>query len=318
MNYQTDPVGRRIGLGCVTFGREIDADAAFRIMDYAFERGVRLFDTAESYGGGASEAIVGRWLKTHGLRRQVTVVTKTGAPLTLSHIAAAIEGSRDRLGLDKLGIFMPHSPDPTTPMEETLEALTLAQQAQKIEVLGCSNYSASQLRAALQLSDEHGWARFRAVQPNYNLVEREIERELLPLAADNSIRVITYSPLGAGFLTGKYSPDRTQLPAGSRFGIKPGHADIYFAPGKFATVERLCAKSAATGVPMAQLAMSWVFQNPCVDTVLIGARSLAHLDNAFTALHADFPPEWKAEMDAWHPPGAPATPDPTPAPAAGD
>ena len=292
----------RIGLGCVTFGREIDADASFRIMDDAVEKGIRFFDTAESYGDGASERIVGRWLRTRVMHRHVTVATKVGGRLTRSHVAEAIEASRERLGLDTIGAYLLHSPDPATPIEETLEALTPAVRQNKIGLLGCSNYSASDLSAALDASSAHGLARFQIIQPNYNLVEREIERELLPLAARNAIRVITYSPLGAGFLTGKYSPDRAQLPAGSRFDTKPGHADIYFSPEKFQTVERLRAKSAVTGVPMVQLAMAWVFQNPRVHTVLVGARSTAHLDNAFTALQEPFPADWKTEMDGWLPP----------------
>jgi aryl-alcohol dehydrogenase-like predicted oxidoreductase len=292
----------RIGLGCVTFGREIDADAAFRIMDYAVEKGIRFFDTAASYGDGASEQVVGRWLRARAMDGQIIIATKVIGRLTRSHVSQAIEASRERLGLDTIGAYLLHCPDPATPVEETLEALTLAVQQKKIGLLGCSNCSAGELSAALQASDAHGLARFRIVQPNYNLVEREIERELLPLAAQNDIRVVTYSPLGAGFLTGKYTPDRSQFPAGSRFAVKPGHADIYFAPEKFQTVERLRAKSAVTGVPMAQLAMAWVFQNPRVHTVLVGARSTAHLDNAFTARHEPFPADWKTEMDTWLPP----------------
>lgn len=292
----------RIGLGCVTFGREIDADAAFRIMDYAVEKGIRFFDTAESYGDGASEQIVGRWLRARAMQGRITIATKVSGRLTRSHVARSIEASRERLGLDTIGVYMLHCPDPATPIEETLEALTLAVEQKKIGLPGCSNYSAAELSAALGAGDAHRLARFRIVQPNYNLVEREIERELLPLAARNDIRVVTYSPLGAGFLTGKYTPDRAQFPDGSRFAVKPGHADIYFTPEKFQTVERLRAKSAATGVPMARLAMAWVFQNPRVDTVLVGARSTTHLDNAFTALHETFPADWKAEMDGWLPP----------------
>jgi 1-deoxyxylulose-5-phosphate synthase len=287
----------RIGLGCVTFGREIDQDAAFRIMDYAVEKGVRFFDTAESYGEGASEQIVGRWLRARAMQGRITIATKVLGRLTRSHVAEAIEASRERLGLDTIGAYLLHSPDPATPIEETLEALTLAVEQKKIGLFGCSNYSALELSAALCASDAHGLARFRIVQPNYNLVEREIERELLPLAARNDIRVVTYSPLGAGFLTGKYTPNRAQFPAGSRFAVKPGHADIYFTPEKFQTVERLRAKSTVTGVPMAQLAMAWVFQNPQVHTVLVGARSTAHLDNAFKALRWPLPADWKDEMD---------------------
>lgn len=292
----------RIGLGCVTFGREIGAEAAFRIMDYAAGKGIRFFDTAESYGEGASEKIVGQWLRASGMHARITIATKVSGRLTRSNVSRAVEASRERLGLDTIGVYMPHCPDPSTPIEETLEALTLAVEQKKIGVPGCSNYGVLELSAALRASDAHGLARFRIIQPNYNLVEREIERGLLPLAARNDIRVVTYSPLGAGFLTGKYAPDRTQFPAGSRFAVKPGHADIYFAAEKFQTVERLRAKSAATGVPMARLAMAWVFQNPRIDTVLVGARSTTHLDNAFTALHEPFPAAWKAEMDGWLPP----------------
>ena len=294
----------RIGLGCVTFGREIDEDAALRIMDYAAEKGIHFFDTAESYASGASEKIVGGWLRTRGMHRRITVSTKVIGSLTRAHIAEAIEASRNRLGLETIGAYLLHLPDPATPIEETLLALTEAVRSGRIALAGCSNYSFAGLREALACSDASGLEPFRMIQPIYNLVEREAERELMPFAARHGIRVVTYSPLGAGFLTGKYTPDRAQFPAGSRFAVKPGHADIYFTPEKFRAVDRLRAKAAASGIPMVRLAMGWVLQNPQVETVLVGARSTSHLDNALAALAEPLPAEWKFEMDAWLPPAS--------------
>lgn len=289
----------RLGLGCVTFGREIDENAAFQIMDCAFENGIRFFDTAEAYGAGESERIVGRWLHTRGLHGQITISTKVIGRLTRAHVAQAIEASRERLAVDTIGAYLLHYPDRATPIEEALEALTLAVERKQIALPGCSNFSADELEAALRASDAHGFARFHIIQPIYNLAAREAERTLLPMAGLHNIQVVTYSPLGAGFLTGKYTSDRSRFPAGSRFAVKPGHADIYFTPEKFQTVERLRAKSAATGIPMTRLAVAWVLQNPGVHTVLVGARSTVHLENALAALDTPLPPEWKSEMDGW-------------------
>ncbi|MGA2328009.1 MAG: aldo/keto reductase [Bryobacteraceae bacterium] len=300
----------RIGLGCVTFGREIDHDAAFAIMDYAVENGITLFDTAESYGDGASDRIVGRWLCSRAMRQRITVETKITRDFTKPHLREALNRSLERLGLDQVDIYMLHSFDASVPMEETLEGLTQAVEEGRTRFAGCSNFSAAQLTTALLISETHGFTRLRVIQPIYNLVEREIESELLPLARAQDIGVVSYSPLGAGFLSGKYASDPASIPAGSRFDIKPGHAGIYFKPGHFQVVERLRHKAALTGVPMVRLAMSWALQNPNVDCVLVGARCPAHITNALDALRMPIPAEWKIEMDNWAgtPLSAPETP----------
>ncbi len=312
----------RIGLGCVTFGREIDEQDSFRIMDYALERGITLFDTAEAYGGGeardyrrkvlgvddvrevsaeahSSEKIVGRWLRARGVRNQIVLQTKITTHFTASHIAQAVEDSLERLQTETIDIYMFHSFDADTPLEESLTAMTEALRRGKVHAIGCSNFTADQLRSALEVSRRLGLQRLEAVQPNYSLVARDIEQDLLPLCRKEQVAAVTYSPLGAGFLSGKYTADRHAFPKGSRFHVIPAHADVYFSERNFRVVEQLRNKSEVTGLPMVRLAMAWVLRNPDVTSALVGARTTAHLDNALMALEMDFPQEWMAEMNAW-------------------
>ena len=285
----------RIGLGCVTFGREIDEESAFRIMDRAMDLGITLFDTAEAYGGGESEKIVGRWLQSRGVRRDVVLLTKALPRFTRSHVRDALAGSLDRLGTDSVDLYMFHRFDPDTPVEEAVAAMDDAVKSGGARTGGYSNYTAAQLQAALGV----GGMRPAAIQSIYNLAAPGINEDLLPLCVREKIGAITYSPLGAGFLAGKYTPDRSAFPKGSRFDVIPGHADVYFSERNFRVVERLHGMSARVGVPAVRLAMGWVFQNPAVTTVLVGARNVGHLDNAVAALKMSFPPEWLTEMNAW-------------------
>ncbi len=289
----------RVGLGCVTFGREIDENTSFKIMDYAVEKGITFFDTAEIYGGGASEAIIGRWLRTRGMAGKIGLVTKVSKPLTKCHINDALSRSRDRLGVDVIDAYLFHFADPSIALEEPLEALTGAVQEGKIRVAGCSNFSADYLSHALDISEQHGLTRLRIVQPIYNLVAREIEQELLPLAVKRDVAVVTYSPLGAGFLSGKYLSNHELIPRGSRFDVKPGHKDIYFKPENFRLLERLRSKAQSIGLPMVRLAIDWVFRNPSVTSVLVGARSIEQVSNALDACNTPLPIELHAEMNSW-------------------
>lgn len=286
----------RIGLGCTTFGREIDEEAAFRIMDHAIESGITLFDTAESYGGGQSreyrrqnlgvddqrevsgemhspEKIIGKWLQSRGVRKDVVLLTKVFTNFTRSHVKDALEASLNRLRTDWVDLYMFHKFDPGTALEEAV--------------------------AAMEASRLAGLQRFEAIQSNYNLAAPGIAHDLLPVCVRENIGVITYSPLGAGFLTGKYTPDRSAFPKGSRFDVVPGHAEVYFSERNFRIVELLGEMAAWVGVLAVRLAMGWVFHNPAVTNVLVGARTIAHLDNALTSPHMDFPPEWVAEINAW-------------------
>ena len=289
----------KIGLGCVTFGREIDESQSFAIMDYAAEHGISVFDTAEAYAGGTSETIIGNWLRSRGMAGKITVITKVFKKLTKERIKEALSQSQERLGLDVIDGYLLHFFDETTPLEESLEGLTIAADSGSIRVAGCSNYSAEQLNRALDLSEKKGLIRFGLVQPIYNLTARDIEQDMLWDAAERRVEVVTFSPLGAGFLCGKYSASRETIPKGSRFDVIPGHVDIYFKPENFRIVEKLREKSEATGLSMSRLAMGWVMGNPLVSSVLVGARSVEQVAAAVEALNNPLPPDLRAEMDGW-------------------
>ncbi|RIK37356.1 MAG: aldo/keto reductase [Chloroflexi bacterium] len=294
----TDLKVSSIGLGCVTFGREIDEATSFTVMDHALERGITLFDTAEAYAKGRSEEVVGQWLKARGRRDQIVLATKVTPPLDEERILAAAEASLRRLQTDVIDLYQLHAFDPKTPLEATLAALNKLVEQGKVRYLGCSNFAAWQLCKALWEADANGWPRLESVQPNYNLAVRDIEAELLPCCADQEIGVITYSPLGAGFLTGKYTRSKT-APAGTRFDLLPSHWSIYDNEVAFQRMEKLRTKAEQTGRPMVDLALSWVMGQPGVTSVLIGCRSTAHVDQAFVAEQTGLPLALRAEMSSW-------------------
>jgi len=299
------PLGRTgstvsaIGLGAVTFGREIDQDSSFRIMDYAFEAGINFIDTAEAYADGESERVVGRWLRSRDCRDEVTLCTKVSTGGGATNIARAMEWSLDRLDVEHVDIMKMHSPDPSTPIQETLEALTREAEAGRVRVIGCSNYTAAQLREALDASAAEGYRRFEVVQPPYSLVLRDAEVDLFPLCRDEEVAVTSFSPLGAGFLTGKYTPSRSTIPQGSRFDVIPGHIDIYFSERNFRIVGLLEAKAEDMGVPMVRLAMAYALTSPDITSVLVGARVPQHIENALAALDMGLEPGLRSEMTAW-------------------
>jgi len=268
-----------IGMGCVTFGREIDKQTSHEIMNHAFEHGITLFDTAAAYGQGASELVVGEWLQSRNLQDQIVLATKVTGTLTRQRIVSSAETSLKRLQTDHIDLLQTHVWDESTPLEETLEALTALVQQGKVRYVGCSNYSASQLTSALTLSEQSRLIRMVSVQPPYNLVQREIEAELLPLCAAENIGVISYSPLAAGFLTGKYRSDQP-IPAGTRFDVAPGHQDIYFTEHGYQVLEQLDNEALTSGVSHVEQALNWVLKQPGVTSVLIGARNTSQIDQA--------------------------------------
>jgi len=312
----------RLGLGCATCGREIDEATSFQIRDAGLERGITLVDTAEAYGGGqarqyrrdnlgvedvrevsgemySSEKILGRWLKSRGVRSRVTIRTKVSANKSQQKVQQALEASLRRLQTDYIDLYLFHKYDPDVPLEEGLAALDRGEKAGRIRCSGCSNFSSEQLSEALGLSRRNGLPRLGVIQPIYNLARREIESDLLPLCQRQEVGVVTYSPLGAGFLAGKYTHDQAEIPKGTRFDVIPGHVDVYFHPRSFRVVERLRQMADRTGHSMVQLAMGWVLKRDGVDSVLIGARHTGHLDNALRSLEMEFPNEWMVEMNSW-------------------
>jgi 1-deoxyxylulose-5-phosphate synthase len=301
-----------IGLGTVNIGGALDEEAAYRLMDHAFERGITFFDTAEEYTSGRAEQRIGDWMQKTGSRADVTILTKvlSGA----SDIHAALEASLDRLKTDHVDIYLMHEFVPSPPLDEILAALTEEVQAGRVRAIGCSNYSTAQLKEALRISDEKGYRRLEVLQPEYNLVMApvsddsgeslfplglmETEDLLLPLAEHEGIAVTAYSPLGSGFLTGKYTQDRSQLP-GSRFGEGGPAAEHFLTDRNFKILEFVRSGAESLGIPIVQLAQAWVMTHPSVTSVIIGPRTPEQIDEAITAHEMGLNPEVRAELSAW-------------------
>ena len=275
-----------IGMGCVTFGREIDRELSFDVLDRAIERGITLFDTAEAYAKGASETVLGEWIADRRVRDDIVLATKVSGVLTEDRVVTSAEESLRRLQTDVIDLFQLHSWDDATPVDETMSALNSLVDSGKVRHIGCSNWAAGQLAKSLMLSQESDFAPMRSVQPPYNLVEREIEQDLLPLCADQKIGVISYSPLAAGFLTGKYGRGQ-QVPKGARFDVIPEHQPLYFTNQGYAALDRLEKAAEQTGNSMVQLALAWVLHQPNITSMLIGARNTEQVDQAFEADQLD-------------------------------
>lgn len=282
----------RIGLGCVTFGREIDEATSFALLDHALARGVTLYDTAAAYGQGASETILGRWLAS---RRPegITVATKIAPPYDLWEVDASLE----RLGVERIDLLYLHSWHPNAAAPTTLAALDALVRGGKVAAVGASNFSEEQLRASLEVQRQAGFARFGAVQNNHNLAVSEIDAGYRDFCAANEVAVVTYSPLGAGFLTGKHGQGR-EVAAGSRFEIIPGHQQVYFHEAAYRRLARLEAVAARADLPQAHLALAWALHQAGVASVLVGGRTAAHLDQAFEALACEASGLF-AELDEW-------------------
>jgi len=278
----TDLQVSSIGIGCVTFGREIDRETSFEILDRALDRGITLFDSAEAYGQGASENILGEWIADRGVRDRTVLATKVSGVLTKDRVISSAEESLRRLQVDQIDLFQLHVWDNDSPLDETLEALNSLVESGKVRAVGCSNWCAWQLAKSLLLCQDSGMPRIQSVQPPYNLVQRDIEAELLPLCGDQQIGVISYSPLAAGFLTGKYGRG-TAIPKGTRFDVIPGHQPLYFTEQGYAVLDRLEQAAELSGHSMVQLALAWTLKQPHVTSMLIGARNTAQVDQAFEA-----------------------------------
>lgn len=278
----TDLRVSRIGMGCVTFGREIDRDASFAVLDRALESGVTLFDTAEAYAAGRSEEVLGEWAASRGVRDRIVLATKVNKPLSRARIRSCAADSLRRLRTDRIDLYQLHAWDAGADLDEVLDALAELVREGTARHVGCSNFAAWQLARALWRQDVRGLPPMASIQPIYNLVHRGIERELLPLCADRRVGVLTYSPAGAGFLTGKYRRGGP-VPPGTRFDIIPGHQPIYFSDRGFRVLECLESAARSAGVPMATLALAWALRQPGPTAVLVGARSTAHVDQALAA-----------------------------------
>lgn len=294
-----------ICLGTMTFGYQCDERTSFQIMDEAAEGGVNFIDTADVYPVpvsldtvGKTEEIVGRWLR--GKREDFVLATKcriqmgTGlndAGLSRKHVLAAIDASLRRLGTDYVDLYQVHSPDPDTPIDETLRALDSIIQSGKARYIGCSNFQAWELGNALWASDRLGIARFDSVQPRYNLLFREIEHELFPLCKDQGVGVIVYNPLAGGFLTGKHRRG-AQPAANTRFAVAGKlYLDRYWNEASFEAVERLRRFFDVRGKSLTHVAIAWVLKQRAITSAIVGATSDAQLRDTLGGVGLELDPE---------------------------
>jgi aryl-alcohol dehydrogenase-like predicted oxidoreductase len=297
----------------MTFGLQIDERAAISVLDRAAEGGVTFIDTADVYplGGGVdlvgtTEDMLGRWLK--GRRQHFVLATKvygrTGPQAwdvgnNRRHILDAVDASLRRLGTDYIDLYQLHQDDPETPLDETLSALDDLLRAGKVRYIGCSNFLSYRLARALGRSDVLGLARFESAQPRYNLLFREIERELLPLCLEEGVGVIPYNPLAGGMLSGKHQRDKPPA-EGTRFTIAnagPMYQDRYWNERVFDAVDTFLGIAKEAGLKPATLAIAWVMRQPAVTAPIIGASRAEQLDDTLAAAEVHLEDDLLARLD---------------------
>ena len=292
-----------ICLGTMTFGHGADETEAKSMVDLALDRGVNFFDTADSYADAQSEVFLGKALK--GIRNEAVVATKFFNPMgsgpndsgmSRYHVMDAIEGSLRRLGMDHVDIYYIHHVDDETPLEEMLRALDDLVHQGKVRYIGCSNYQAWRLNEALWVSETKNLAPFICYQPQYSLVVRDIEQELLPLCRLKGLGVVVWSPLAGGFLTGKYSPGSRVL-SGTRSDESWAYPKSYFGPNADETLRVLIKQAKDLGCTPAQLAIRWILDRPSVTAAIVGARSKDQLSDNLEALDIQPGPEVLADLE---------------------
>ena len=306
-------------LGTMTFGNQADEATAFAIMDVADRAGVTFFDTADAYplGGdreilGRTEQIVGGWLRERGARERIVLATKCRNPmgsgpndegLSRKHVLAACEASLRRLQTDYIDLYQVHSPDPDTPIEETLSALDDLVRAGKVRYAGCSNFPAWQLADALWTSDRRGLVRFDAAQPRYNLLFRMIEDELVPLCRAHGVGILAYNPLAGGMLTARYKRGQ-QVEEGTRFALKHSGALYrrrYWNDTVIDEVQRLGEFMERRGKSLTHVALAWVLEQPGITSAILGASRPEQLEDSLRGVDTTLDDEERAACDdVWY------------------
>ena len=301
----------RLCLGCMTYGSPswrpwvLDEEASKPFFQRAIEKGITFFDTANMYSLGASEEVTGKWLKEFARREEVVVATNVNFPmgeganergLSRKHIMSQIDASLTRLGMDYVDLYQIHRFDYETPIEETLEALHDVVKAGKARYIGASSMYAWQFAKMLAVSRQNGWTRFVSMQPQYNLVYREEEREMLPLCRDEGIGVIPWSPLARGFLAGGRAAPKegnTERSRSDEFSPR-----LYYRDADFQVVDAVSEVAKARGLSNMQVALAWVLKNPAITAPIVGASKLHHIDDAVSALDITLSDEEVAKLEA--------------------
>ena len=292
-----------VGLGCNNFGI-LDLESSRKVVDRALEQGITLFDTADIYGNrGGSEAQLGEILGAR--RKNIVLATKFGmamddatdtARASRGYIMAAVEASLKRLCTDYIDLYQLHTPDPKTPMEETLRALDDLVKQGKVRAIGCSNLPAAGIRDAAAISARNGLASFVTAQDEYSLVMRDAERDLLPEIAAQKMSLLPFFPLASGLLTGKYQKDRA-IPEGTRYARGTRFSDRYMNDENWAIVERLRAFCDARGHTLLELAFAWLLSRPSLASVIAGATRPEQIEMNVRAAAWELTPDEAAEVD---------------------
>ena len=307
MNYRN--MGRtglkvsEICCGTMTFGHGTDESGAQAMVDLCFDAGINFFDTADGYQNGESEIMLGKALK--GRRRDAVIATKFFNPMgpgpndsgmSRVHIMQAIEDSLKRLQTDYVDLYYIHHVEEQTPLEEMLGALDTLVHQGKVRYTACSNYQAWRLATALGISKAERLAQFSCYQPQYNLVVRDIEQELIPLCKYHGLGVVTWGPLAGGFLSGKYTPGERKM-SGTRSEEGWVFLEDFFAANADETLSALLDVAEKIGKSPAQVAIRWVLDQPAVTSVIVGARTVEQLKDNINVSNWTIPPELKSRLD---------------------
>jgi aryl-alcohol dehydrogenase-like predicted oxidoreductase len=286
----------RVCLGMMSFGNDserawvLDEDAAEPIVRAAVEGGITFFDTADTYSGGASEVATGRLLSKLLTRDELVVATKVFMPMTpgenggglsRKHILSAIDASLQRLDMDYVDLYQIHRWDPRTPIEETMAALNYVVRSGKARYIGASSMFAWQFAKAQHVAEQRGWAKFVSMQPHYNLIYREEEREMIPQCIDQGVGVIPWSPLARGVLAGNRTRGGERRT--TRSDSDPFTDYLYSQPTDFDVVERVAEVAAERDTSPARIALAWLLHKPGVTAPIVGATKLEHLQDALAA-----------------------------------
>lgn len=292
-----------VSLGTMAFGRWIDEEASAAILDAALDHGINLVDTANVYGEGESERILGNLLKER--RHQIVLATKVHGRVgdgvndsgqSRYHIYKAVEDSLKRLKTDYLDLYQVHRFDPNTPLEETLRALDDLVRQGKVRYIGASNFAAWQLAKAHGISALHSLHRFESLQPEYSIISREIEKEIIPFVQSEQVGVIVYSPLGRGILSGKYRAGEAP-PEGSRLAAGEQRLEELLKKNAIPVAEAIRPLAEEKGLTQAQYALSWVLSRPGITSAILGASKLKHITEAAKSWDVKLSAEELAKAD---------------------
>jgi len=306
-------------LGCMMFGGKTSPEDSARIIDRALDAGINVLDTANVYNAGRSEEVTGAALKRNGKRGRVILATKVHRPmdatdpnsagLSRRHIIAECEASLRRLQTDYLDLYQLHRQQTDTAIDETLRALDDLVRAGKVRYLGTSTWAAWQVTEALWCSDKHHLNRFVCEQPPYNLLDRRIERELLPMCRTYGIATIPWSPIGGGLLSGKYRAGQA-IATGTRYAEKETNPLLRnrWTDASLAIVEKLLPLAEARHVPLSQFALAWVLHQPGVTSPIAGPRTLEQFEDNLKSLDLKLTAEELKRVDEIVPPGTHTSP----------